>query len=178
MDYAGKLVVIGDGAKWIWNLANDNFPYATQIIDLYHAKEHVFDVLRTVISNATELQIQKSRFYVMLEKGDIDGLVASFSEFPLNTEEQSEKVRVESNYFMQNKKRMQYQDFRKQGLFVGSAVIEATCKNVIGKRLKQSGMMWSVTGANKIAALRCAVMSGFFEPKAQTIYVMEGELSA
>jgi hypothetical protein len=163
VDYAGQVVVIGDGAKWIWNLSNDNFPGATQIIDLYHAKEHVFDVLRTVISNETELHTQKNRFYKTLENGDIDGLVEGFSEFPLTSEEQTEKVRIESNYFMQNKVRMQYQDFRKQGLFVGSGVIEAACKNVIGKRLKQSGMMWSVSGANKIAALRCAVMSGEFE---------------
>ena len=87
---------------------------------------------------------------------------------PTNTEEQIEKVRIESNYFMQNKEHMQYQDFRNQGLFIGSGVIEAACKNVIGKRLKQSGMRWSVDGANKIAALRCAVMSGAFELKNQT----------
>jgi len=68
---------------------------------------------------------------------------------------------------MQNKERMQYQESRKHGLFVGSGVIEAACKNVIGKRLKQSGMVWSIAGANKIAALRCAVMSGEFEPNYQ-----------
>ena len=161
------LVVIGDGAKWIWNLAEDNFPGATQIIDLYHAKEHVFDLLRTVIPNETELYAQKHSLYKMLENGNIDGLVKRFSEFPANTEEQSEKIRIESNYFMRNKERMQYQDFSRQGFFVGSGVVEAACKNVIGKRLKQSGMMWSVAGANKIAALRCAVMSGEFEPKSK-----------
>jgi len=68
---------------------------------------------------------------------------------------------------MQNKERMQYQDFRSQGLFIGSGVVEAACKNVIGKHLKQSGIRWSVDGANKIAALRCAVMSGEFELKNQ-----------
>ena len=95
-------------------------------------------------------------------------MVACFAKLPANTEEQSEKIRIESNYFMQNKERMQYQDFRKQGLFVGSGVVEAACKNIIGKRLKQSGMRWSVDGANKIAALRCAVMNGEFEPIYQT----------
>lgn len=168
IDYAGQVVVIGDGAKWIWSLANDNFPNATQIIDLYHAKEHIYDVLRTTIPNETELHTKKEQFYKMLENGDIDGLVACFAKLPADTEEKSEKIRIESNYFMQNKKRMQYQDFRRRGLFVGSGVIEAACKNVIGKRLKQSGMRWSVDGANKIAALRCAVMSGKFEPKFKT----------
>jgi len=165
VDYAGQVVVIGDGAKWIWNLANDNFPNAVQIIDLYHAKEHVYDVLSTIITDKSELHLQKVQFYKMLEKGDIDGLTAAFSMLPAITDEQFEKIRVEYNYFTQNKNQMQYQDFRKQGLFVGSGVIEAACK----KRLKQSGVMWSVTGANKIAALRCAVMSGEFEPKPNVI---------
>jgi hypothetical protein len=165
VDYAGKVVVIGDGAKWIWGLAKDNFPYATQIVDLYHAKEHVFDVLRTIISDQSELRLRKTEFYKMLENGDIDGLTGAFLKLPAATDEQLEKIRVEYNYFTLNKKRMQYQDFKKQGLFVGSGVIEAACKNVIGKRLKQSGMQWSVTGANKISALRCALLSGYFEPK-------------
>ena len=125
--------------------------------------------MRTIISNETELYEQKRLLYKMLENGDIDGLVKHFSKFPVNTEEQAEKIRIESNYFMQNKERMQYQDFSKQGFFVGSGVVEAACKNVVGKRLKQSGMMWSVSGANKIAALRCAVMSGEFEPKIKAV---------
>jgi hypothetical protein len=168
VDYAEQVVVIGDGAKWIWNLADDNFPYAAQIVDLYHAKEHVFDLLRLTIPNNAELHLQKNRLYKLLENGDIDGLVSCFSELMANTEEQQERVRIESNYFMQNKERMQYQNFSKKGFFVGSGVIEAACKNVIGKRLKQSGMMWSVAGANKIAALRCAVISGEFEPNSRT----------
>jgi hypothetical protein len=164
VDYAGQVVVIGDGAKWIWNLANDYFPNATEIIDLYHAKEHVYDLLRTVISNDAELHSQKAKLYKILESGDIDGLTDAFTKLPAVTDDQLEKVRVECNYFTQNKKRMRYKDFSGQGLFVGSGVIEAACKNVIGKRLKQSGMMWSVSGANKMAALRCAVISGEFEP--------------
>ena len=169
VDFAEKVVVIGDGAKWIWNLANNNFPGATEIIDLYHAKEHIFDVLSAFVTDNARLQEQKSCFYAMLENGDIDGLVERFSGFTAATEEQAEILRIESNYFIQNKKRMQYQDFRGQGLFIGSGVIEAACKNVIGKRLKQSGMLWSVAGANKISALRCAVLSGDFEPKSQSI---------
>jgi len=168
VDYAEKVVIIGDGAKWIWNLARDNFPGATQIVDLYHAKEHVFDVMRTTIADEVELRLRKTELYTMLENGDIDELADAFSKLPATTEEQLEKVRIEYNYFTQNKERMQYKNFREQGLFVGSGVIEAACKNVIGKRLKQSGMLWSVDGANKISALRCAVMSGCFEPKSQT----------
>ena len=167
VDYAGQVVIIGDGAKWIWGLANDYFPNATEIIDLYHAKEHVYDLLRAIITNEAELYAQKTILYKMLESGDIDGLTNAFTKLPAITDEQLEKVRVEYNYFTQNKERMRYKDFSEQGLFVGSGVIEAACKNVIGKRLKQSGVMWSVAGANKMAALRCAVISGEFEPKFQ-----------
>ena len=166
VDYAGRVVIIGDGAKWIWNLANDYFPYATQIIDLYHAKEHIFNLLKAIIFDETELHSQKKLLYAMLEDGDIDSLVEAFNTLPANTEEKQEKVRVEYNYFTQNKTRMQYQHFSGQGLFVGSGVIEAACKNVVGKRLKQSGMLWSIAGANNMVALRCAVLSGGFEPNA------------
>ena len=71
VDYAGQVVVIGDGAKWIWNLANDNFPNATQIIDLYHAKEHVYDVLRATTPNGKELYEKKEQLYKMLERRTI-----------------------------------------------------------------------------------------------------------
>ena len=67
------------------------------------------------------------------------------------------------NYFKDNAKRMQYKYFKGKGYFVGSGVIEAGCKNVIGKRLKQSGMHWSVRGANAIIALRCSILSGKFK---------------
>jgi len=69
-------------------------------------------------------------------------------------------VKTEINYLEENKERMRYADFREQGLFVGSGVVEAGCKTVIGKRLKQSGMEWSVRGANAIISLRCIHLSG------------------
>ena len=81
-----------------------------------------------------------------------------------------EKVQTELNYLEKNKERMRYADFRKRGLFVGSGVIEAGCKSVIGKRLKQSGMEWSVQGANAVIALRCSMLSNrmddFWEARA------------
>ena len=163
VDHAQQVIVIGDGAKWIWSLAQEKFGGATEIIDLYHAKEHVANLVKATISDRVEIERQKKNLFELLENGDIDALVLGFRELPATTDEQHNKIRVECNYFTENRKRMQYPAFRKQGLFVGSGVIEATCKNVIGKRLKQSGMHWSVAGANKIATLRCAVMSGAFE---------------
>jgi hypothetical protein len=75
----------------------------------------------------------------------------------------SEKIRTEADYFERNAERMRYPEFRKQHLFVGSGVIEAGCKSVIGSRLKQSGMFWTVCGANAIIALRCCNLNGRFE---------------
>ncbi len=66
-------------------------------------------------------------------------------------------------YFQNNAERMRYADFRRQGLFVGSGVVEAGCKTIIGLRLKQSGMQWTVRGANAIIALRCLDLAGQWE---------------
>jgi len=75
----------------------------------------------------------------------------------------AEKIRSESDYFERNSERMRYPKFRRQHLFIGSGVIEAGCKTVIGSRLKQSGMFWTIRGANTILALRCSHLNGRFE---------------
>ena len=77
--------------------------------------------------------------------------------------ELAEKIRTEADYFETNTERMRYPEFRRQHLFVGSGVIEAGCKTVIGSRLKQSGMFWTLRGANAILALRCCHLNGRFE---------------
>ena len=77
--------------------------------------------------------------------------------------ELAEKIRTEADYFERNAERMRYPKFRRQHLFVGSGVIEAGCKTVIGSRLKQSGMFWTIRGANAIIALRCCYLNGRFE---------------
>jgi hypothetical protein len=162
---AGRRVIIGDGAKWIWNIADTHFPDATQIVDLYHAKEHICELLKKLVGEETERGLIKDRMYTLLETGRILALTAAMSALPVEVREQRELLRTETAYFKNNAHRMNYASFRRQGLFVGSGVIEAGCKNVIGKRLKQSGMHWSVRGANSIAALRCAVISGDFDDR-------------
>jgi hypothetical protein len=160
---AEKVVVIGDGAKWIWNLANDNFPGAIQIVDLYHAKEHIYEFIKATFSDEATRESKKKEWAALLEDGKIEELTAEMARYAGSSEEAQEGLEREVNYFKENAKRMQYADFKRQGLFVGSGVIEAGCKNVIGKRLKQSGMHWTVRGANSIIALRCSILSGKFE---------------
>jgi hypothetical protein len=94
---------------------------------------------------------------------DISTLLKGIRALPAEDEGQRSLIDGELNYFKGNAVRMDYVSFRTRSLFVGSGVIEATCKNVIGKRMKQSGMHWSVRGANCIAALRCAILSGRFD---------------
>ena len=97
-----------------------------------------------------------------LDEGKIEALVRYLRLLAASDPELAEEIRTGANYFESNKERMRYPEFRKQQLFVGSGVIEAGCKTVLG-RLKQSGMFWTVRGANAIIALRCCQLSGRFE---------------
>ena len=162
---AQKKVVIGDGAEWIWNLAQQHFPGAIQIVDLYHARQHLWTVARLLYPYDTGQQKSWMRLHQkrLLDKGKIAKLVAALRSLQSRNLEVAEKMRVEADYFATNTERMRYPKFRKQHLFVGSGVIEAGCKTVIGSRLKQSGMFWTVRGANAILALRCSHLNGRFE---------------
>lgn len=162
---AKKKVVIGDGAEWIWNLAEQHFPGAVQIVDLYHARQHLWELARRLHPNnegnqKTWIKVHQKR---LLDKGKIEKLVGAIRAIHSTYPEVAEKIRIEADYFETNAQRMRYPKFRRQHLFVGSGVIEAGCKTVIGSRLKRSGMFWTVRGANAILALRCSHLNGRFE---------------
>ena len=162
---AEKKVVMGDGAEWIWNLAKEHFPGAIQIVDLFHARQHVWDLARLLYPNDSKrrnawIGLHQKRW---LDKGKIAKLVASLHTIQTADADLAKKIRNEADYFATNAARMKYPQFRKQHLFVGSGVIEAGCKTVIGHRLKQSGMFWTVQGANSILALRCSHLNGRFQ---------------
>jgi len=99
----------------------------------------------------------------LLDKGKIEKLVNALRSIHTTNAQVVDKIRIEADYFARNAERMRYPKFRRQHLFVGSGVIEAGCKTVIGSRLKQSGMFWTVRGANAILALRCSHLNGRFE---------------
>jgi hypothetical protein len=161
---AQKKVVIGDGAEWIWNLADQHFPGAIQIVDLYHARQHLWDLARKLYPNQDAEQRRWMMIHQdMLDEGKIENLVQSLRSIDSPNTELAEKIRTEAGYFENNAKRMRYPAFRDQHLFVGSGVIEAGCKTVIGSRCKRSGMFWTVRGANAILALRCCQINGRFE---------------
>jgi hypothetical protein len=163
--HAASKVVMGDGAEWIWNLAEQHFPGAVQIVDLYHARQHLWDLARKLYPNneAGQKAWMKLHQKRLLDKGKIEKLVAALRSLHSTDPGVAEKTRIEADYFDRNADRMRYPKFRKQHLFIGSGVIEAGCKTVIGSRLKQSGMFWTVRGANAIIALRCCHLNGRFE---------------
>ena len=99
----------------------------------------------------------------LLDKGKIEKLVSALRSIEATQPELVGRIRIEAEYFERNAERMRYPRFRRQHLFVGSGVIEAGCKTVIASRLKQSGMFWTVRGANAIVALRCCHLNGRFE---------------
>jgi len=162
---ARKIVILGDGAEWIRTLAELHFPDAIHIVDLYHARQHLWDVARALfpndpISQKAWMKVHQKR---LLDKGKIEKLVAALRSLLPAHPQAAEKLHDEADYFEKNAERMRYPKFRRQHLFVGSGVIEAGCKTVIGSRLKQSGMFWTVRGANAILALRCAHLNNRFE---------------
>ena len=161
---AQKKVVLADGAEWIWNNADQHFPGAIQIVDLFHARQHLWNLARLLHPGDLSRQKQwMGRHQPKLDQGRIETLVQFLRKLDTSTPALAEAIRIEAAYFERNAPRLRYPEFRRQHLFVGSGVIEAGCKTVIGSRLKQSGMFWTVRGANAIIALRCCHLNGRFE---------------
>ncbi len=162
-DHVRQLTILGDGAAWIWNIATAKFPEATQVVDLFHAREHLHDLARRL---EFMLGDQKQEWLAArladLDYGYIDGIVTATRQYPLEGVKKDE-IDTALGYFENNAPRMRYHWFRQCGLFVGSGVVEASCKTVIGRRLKQSGMHWTVNGADAIIALRCKEASSTWE---------------
>jgi hypothetical protein len=157
---AQRRVVLGDGAPWIWNLAEELFPGAVQIVDLFHAKSHLWDVAKAIYGAGSELgeQWAKQR-RDELDDGKIDDVLTALRVHAGSNDE----ARKCLGYVTTNRERMRYPEFRAQGLCTSTGVVEAGCKTAVGTRLKRAGMHWTVTGANAIIALRCCVLSGRFE---------------
>jgi hypothetical protein len=161
---AEKKVVIGDGAEWIWNNADRHFPGAVQIVDLFHARQHLWDLARLIHPGDVLRQKQWIlRHQPKLDGGKIEKLVRFLRNIDTFTPSAEDAIRSEAAYFERNAERMRYPEYRRQHLFVGSGVIEAGCKTVIGSRLKQSGRFWTVNGANAILALRCCHLNNRIE---------------
>ena len=159
-DEAGRRVAIGDGAPWLWSIVAECFPGTIEILDKFHAKEHVHDVAKALFGAGTDLGRAWAKLRCEeMDEGRIDALIAAVSEHA----DRSEEARKCAGYFTHNRPRMDYPTFESLGLCVGSGVVEAGCKTAVGVRMKRAGMRWTVRGANAIAALRCCRISGRYE---------------
>lgn len=157
-------VVLGDGALWIWELAQEHFPGAVEILDLYHAREHLWKVARSLYDDDDKKQkAWVGRRIEELNRGNISSLLKALRRVVPAHEQTRKTLETEIEFFRKNRHRMRYDDFRTLGLFVGSGVVEAGCRTVIGQRLKESGMRWTVQGANAIISLRRCFISGEWE---------------
>ena len=159
-----KVVFIGDGAAWIWELARTHFPSAILVLDFYHMMEYVHDLSQLLYGKDTAWAGRiKDQWKEQMERDEVQSVIDAIhkrteqlEKLPADT---LKKIREKTGYLENNKNKMLYGTFRQQGLFYGSGVVEAGCRAVIGQRLKQSGMHWSQAGAENILALRCALMS-------------------
>jgi hypothetical protein len=158
-----QLVVLGDGAPWIWKLATAIAPEATPIVDIYHARQHLHDLAAGL---APVLGDQHPHWLTArladLDAGDIETLVTETTSLAL-TGDLARDTEKALAYFKTNAHRMRYAYFRDHGMFIGSGTVEAGCKAVIGQRLKLSGMRWNIPGATGILTLRCQHASGRWE---------------
>jgi hypothetical protein len=159
---AKRVVVLSDGADYNATIVGEHFPGALHILDIFHADERLSDFIKDTTAQAGQGPLhQECR--ALLDEGQVEDLIERMrSALPRHGARRKEGLgRIQ--YFDERKELMRYGEFRRQGLFVGSGVIEAGCKTVIAKRLKQSGMFWTVPGANAIIAARCCLYSGRFE---------------
>lgn len=159
-DQARRRVVLGDGAAWIWNLTAECFPDAFQIVDLYHAQQHLWDAAKAIYGAGSDLaQHWAQQRRDELNRGEICRLVKALRTHT-TTHETARQCLL---YFVRNRHRMRYATFRNHGLCVTTGVVEAGCKLVVGNRLKRAGMHWTLAGADAILALRCSMLSGRFD---------------
>ena len=152
-----EIVFIGDGAAWIWNLADEYFPNAVEIVDYMHATSHLYDVAKVAFGETETDAIQAwvKATEPILYDGNITEVVARIRGLDTQTPEVSDRIEREARYFEKQAKRMQYKAFREKGYQIGSGVIESACKHVVGQRCKQASMRWEKTGIHAILGWRC-----------------------
>jgi Uncharacterised protein family (UPF0236) len=154
-----QVVALGDGAAWIWTMAESLYPHATHIVDIYHAREHLHDLAARLAFITPDPPQWLSDRLDDLDAGNIEAIITAARQYPhegVLAGELDKKLR----YFEHNAHRMRYARYRDLGMFTGSGAIEAGCKAIVTQRAKQSGMHWTVDGAAGIIALRCQQASG------------------
>lgn len=164
---AKQVVALGDGAPWLWRLVEEHFPEAVQIVDVWHAQEHVWEVAHAVFGRATPQGVAWAKQgCTWLVQGEIETLVRSIAALPAVAPPpgQSKSIPEQAlGYFTTNAQRMRYPTFRAQGMQIGSGIAEAACKTVVSTRVKRAGMRWTPQGLDALLPLRTAVLNSSFD---------------
>ena len=167
LERARQLVVVGDGAVWIWHLVAEHFPQAVQIVDIWHAREHIWKVARAVfVPGSPEASAWANHACGLLVEGKIEDLVEEIvvlPPVPPEPEASRSVPEIERDYFISNAARMRYPAFRAQGMHVGSGIAEAACKTVVSTRAKRAGMRWTPAGLDAVLAVRTKVLNDTYD---------------
>ena len=163
-----ELIIIGDGAQWIWELADLHFPHAIQIIDWFHASEYLMPVAKHAFHDKQRQQAWLNTTRDALWQGDIETVIKACakhiqSDLPAKDDPAQQAV----TYYTNNQHRMDYQHYRKQGYQIGSGTIESAVKQIASQRLKVSGARWNLDSARSVAKARAAYLSDQWQDLAQ-----------
>lgn len=158
---AKDLIVIGDGARWIWDIAEKEFSTAQNIVDWYHAKKHLCRICDLLyLNNIDKKKEMEEKLEKELYNGDIDKFIDIIDENKIDSDILSRvddliSLQTEIDYFLKNRNKMQYKYFEEKGYPIGSGIIEAACKQLVQIRVKRNGMKWKKEGSHAILQLRC-----------------------
>jgi uncharacterized protein UPF0236 len=153
---ADEIVVLGDGAHWIWNIAETHFPRATQIVDWYHASQYLWNAASAIWGEASSQRSEWAKAQLdLLWEGKVKEVLVELETW----REKAEAVEAAVSYYSEHQTRMQYASYRARGLQIGSGTIESACKQVVTARLKQAGMIWDASGAEAVAEVRAWLLS-------------------
>jgi len=160
VENANDLACLGDGATWIWNSFSHHYPDAVEILDYYHATEHLDDVAKAWYGEDSD----KAKCWLQARELDllcdcVEDVINSIRSWHPVDENAKEIRRVELGYFEKNKYRMLYASLKANGYHIGSGLVESACKTIVTQRLKQSGMRWSEPGAESMVHLRSFLLS-------------------
>jgi hypothetical protein len=164
---ASQVGVLGDGARWLWRLVEEHFPGAVQIVDVWHAQEHVWEVAHAVFGRTVPAGVAWAKQgCTWLVHGQIEELVQAIAALPPVAPPPGQAKSIPQQaigYFTTNADRMRYPQFRMQGMQIGSGVAEAACKTVVSTRAKRAGMRWTPQGLDALLPLRTAVLNGSYD---------------
>lgn len=155
-DQIRQPIILGDGAKWIWAIADQHFTHATQIVDYFHAREHLADLAKTLTPVLADPTAFEQHLVDHLDLGQTAAIATAIDQLdlPHQAPDLVKPAATEVGYFTTNHHRMQYADFCANGYYIGSGAVESACNTIVKQRAKRAGMHWTIHGLDPVLALR------------------------